>query len=93
VEWFFLNQQTNVGLIFRRSEHGRVAGRYFQIEEEIFLCTPLEIDESTSFQEAVNSPSNKEWMDAMQDEMNSMIRNQVWELVDLPPQRKSIGNK
>jgi len=25
--------------------------------------------------------------------MDSMARNKVWELVDLPPQRKSIGNK
>ena len=29
----------------------------------------------------------------MKDEMDSMARNKVWELVDLPPQRKSIGNK
>jgi len=32
-------------------------------------------------------------MDAMKDEMNSIARNKVWELVDLPPQCKSIGNK
>ena len=32
-------------------------------------------------------------MDAKRDEMGSMARNKVWELVDLPPQRKSIGNK
>jgi len=32
-------------------------------------------------------------MDAMKDEMDLVIRNRVWELVDLPPKRKSIGNK
>jgi len=32
-------------------------------------------------------------MNAMKDEMGSMARNKVWKLVDLPPQRKSIGNK
>jgi len=32
-------------------------------------------------------------MDTMRDEMDSLMRNQVWELVDLSPQRKSIGNK
>jgi len=32
-------------------------------------------------------------MEAMRDEINSMTRNKVWELVDLSPQRKSIGNK
>ena len=32
-------------------------------------------------------------MDAMRDEMGSMMRNRVWELVDLPPWCKFIGNK
>jgi len=50
------------------------------------LCSPLEIDEPTSFQEAIDSPNSKEWMDAMRDEIDSMMRNQVWELVVLPPQ-------
>jgi len=57
------------------------------------LCTPLEVEEPTSFQEAIDSPNSKEWMDAMRDEMDSMMRNHVWELVDLPSGRKSIGNK
>ena len=39
------------------------------------------------------SPNNEEWMDTMKDEMDSMVRNKVWELVHLPPQHKSIGNK
>ena len=57
----------------------------FSIEQEIFLCTPLEVEEPTTFQEAVDSPNHKEWMDAIKDEMDSMARNKVWELVDLPP--------
>jgi len=32
-------------------------------------------------------------MDAMRDELDSMARNEVWELVDLPPGHKAIGNK
>ena len=32
-------------------------------------------------------------MDAMRDEMDLMIRNKVWKLVDLPPQYKSTRNK
>jgi len=32
-------------------------------------------------------------MDAMRDEINSMMRSQVWELVDLSPPHKSIRNK
>jgi len=29
----------------------------------------------------------------MRNEMNSMTRNKAWELVDLPPQHKSIGDE
>jgi len=32
-------------------------------------------------------------MEAMRDEMDSMVRNKIWKLVDLPPGCKSIGNK
>ena len=32
-------------------------------------------------------------MSAMQEELDSMSKNQVWELVDLPKRRKSVGNK
>jgi len=57
------------------------------------LCTPLEIDEPTTFQEAIDSPNQKQWIDAMRDEMDSMARNKIWELVYLPPRYKSIENK
>ena len=36
---------------------------------------------------------NHSTKEAMQEEMDSMSKNQVWELVDLPPGRKAIGNK
>ena len=29
----------------------------------------------------------------MEEEISSMTKNHVWELVDLPPGRKTIGNK
>ena len=58
---------------------------FFQIKEDNFFCVPLEIEEPTSYVEAIDSPNHKEWMDAMRDELDSMARNEVWELVDLPP--------
>jgi len=53
----------------------------------------LEVKEPTSYQEATDSLNHKEWIDVMRDKIDSMARNKVWELVDLPPQRKSIENK
>jgi len=37
-----------------------------------------EVKELTSFQEVVDSPNHKEWMNAMKYEMDSMPRNKVW---------------
>lgn len=81
------------GVVERRSTRGRVPRRFFDIEERALLCTVSEIDEPTSFKEAMSSPHSVEWMEAMKDEMDSMSTNEVWELVDLPPKRRSIGNK
>jgi hypothetical protein len=33
------------------------------------------------------------WYDAMKEEMESMAKNQVWDLVDLPKEAKAIGCK
>jgi len=51
------------------------------------------IDEPTSFQEAINSPNNKERMDTIRVKMNFVMRNQVLEIIDFPSQHKSIRNK
>ncbi|GKD09820.1 retrotransposon protein, putative, ty1-copia subclass, partial [Tanacetum coccineum] len=45
-----------------------------------------------SFCEMLDSESNK-WIDAMNAEIQSMIDNMVWVLVDLPPNCKTIESK
>jgi hypothetical protein len=47
-------------------------------------------DELTSFAEAEHSLS---WRKAMMEEMDNIEENVTWSLVDLPPNRKSIGVK
>ena len=41
----------------------------------------------------MESPTSDEWKLALQDDMESMRKNHVWDLVDLPPGRKTIENK
>uniref|UniRef100_A0A2N9ER43 Integrase catalytic domain-containing protein n=1 Tax=Fagus sylvatica TaxID=28930 RepID=A0A2N9ER43_FAGSY len=72
---------------------GNVPRRRFGIEGESFISAAQDDTEPRSYDEAMSSPACNEWMTAMKDEMESMRTNQVWELVDLPPGRKSIGNK
>jgi len=34
-----------------------------------------------------------QWMDAMNDEMKSLMENHTWDLVPLPAKRKTLQNK
>ena len=46
-----------------------------------------------TYSEALNSDKVNEWLIPMGDEMQSMLDNDVWELVDLPKGYKPIGCK
>ena len=72
-----------------RRNRGNIPRNHFEIEEDALLCTTNE----PSYREVLSSPAKVEWMDAMKDELSYMDKNSVWELVDLPPGRKAIGNK
>ena len=47
----------------------------------------------TTFQEAVQSQEKSRWMGAMVEEMESLHKNQTWELVELPEGKRAIGCK
>jgi len=52
-----------------------------------------ESDEPRTFKESLTSPAKKQWVKSMEDEMESMKTNDVWDLVDLPSDCRAIGNK
>jgi len=42
------------------------------MEEDVFLCTSLGVKDPTFYEEVIDSPNHKKWMDAMRDKMDSM---------------------
>ena len=54
---------------------------------------PSVSDEPKSLSEAVTSSNGMNWIQAMKKEMNSLYENEVWDLVELPEERKTLGNK
>ena len=67
--------------------------RRFDIEGgEAFVAITQDEDEPRNVTEALSGPNKENWTKAMEEEMESMRSNQVWELVDLPKERKAIGN-
>ena len=77
----------------RRSVRDRIPRRRYEIEGEAFMIAPEDDEEPKIIQQALSGPKAKEWTKAMEEEMESMKTNQVWDLVNLPLGRKSIGNK
>ncbi|KAJ9543891.1 LOW QUALITY PROTEIN: hypothetical protein OSB04_023598 [Centaurea solstitialis] len=52
-----------------------------------------DLNEPTSYGEAVSGNESKQWQEAMKAEMQSMYDNQVWELTDLPQHCRAVGRK
>ena len=57
----------------------------------VYVAT--ELREPQTVKEALSCPEKEEWKVAMQKEMESIHSNEVWDLVELPKDRKLVGNK
>src|ERR1700734_3289477 len=67
--------------------------RYMYLGEVFEAVSETRIDDPTRYEEAVTDVDSCLWKTAMKAEMESMYSNQVWELVDLPPNVRPIGCK
>ena len=55
---------------------------------------PNDEDEPVTVREAVSHPTRgKQWEKAIQDEVNSLIKNHTWDLVPRPQNRQVVSNK
>lgn len=57
------------------------------------LLSVSEPDEPSTFNQAIASKYKAEWIRAMDEEIQSIQRNDAWTLTDLPTNRKSVGCK
>ena len=67
----------------RRSERERRPPNYYGVWTT----------EPTTVKDALSSPDKMKWLDAMKAEIDSLRRNDVWDLVELPKDRKAVGGK
>ncbi|GKA54352.1 hypothetical protein Tco_0753301 [Tanacetum coccineum] len=52
-----------------------------------------DLREPVNYKAALLDPDSDKWLNAMNVELQSMKDNKVWDLVDLPPNGKTIGSK
>lgn len=57
------------------------------------IVEQAEQDEPSTYKEAIESPESVFWIRSMNDEYNSLIKNETWVLDDLLPGKKPIRNK
>ena len=70
--------------------YGYNINSYISYDECCFL---VDTDEPETYQQVVADSESDHWRNAMNTEMQSMRDNQVWDLVDLPPNGKTVGCK
>nr|GEX24638.1 hypothetical protein [Tanacetum cinerariifolium] len=64
-------------------------GFYVDVEEHELG----DLNEPLNYKAALSDLESKKWLDAMHTEMQSMKDNQVWSLVDLPPNGQTVESK
>ena len=53
----------------------------------------MTIGEPQTYKEAMTSPEALSWKEAINSDVESILQNHTWELVDIPPESKPIGCK
>ncbi|KAL0409679.1 UNVERIFIED_CONTAM: putative mitochondrial protein, partial [Sesamum radiatum] len=72
----------------RRSKRARVVKDF----GSDFVTYNIE-DDPVTFKDATTSSEAKQWKEAVENEMDSIVSNGIWKLVDLPPGCTTIGCK
>ncbi|GJW51255.1 retrotransposon protein, putative, ty1-copia subclass [Tanacetum coccineum] len=80
-------------ILIRRSERSRRVPNRLCLNVEAEEHSLGDLNEPTSYKAAMLDSESNKWIDAMNAEIQSMMDNMVWVLVDLPPGCKTVGSK
>ncbi|GKD99204.1 retrotransposon protein, putative, ty1-copia subclass, partial [Tanacetum coccineum] len=80
-------------ILIRRSERIRRAPNRLCLNVEAEEHSLGDLNEPTSYKVAMLDSESNKWIDAMNAEIQSMMDNMVWVLVDFPPGCKTVGSK
>ncbi|GJS21144.1 retrotransposon protein, putative, ty1-copia subclass [Tanacetum coccineum] len=80
-------------IMVRRSERTHRAPDRLCLNVEVEEHSIRDLNEPTSYKAVMLDSESNKWIDAMNAEIQSMMDNMVWVLVDLPPGYKTVGTK
>ena len=64
-----------------------------RFSDMVAYALPVVDEVPFTYREAIRSSENEKWKRAMDDEMQSLQKNQTWKLIQLPRNKKAIGCK
>ena len=64
----------------------------FVVDNNVIMFMHEDDDEPETHQDIFKSPNSKEWLDAIEYELNALKRNQTWTLVDRPKNKNIISS-
>ena len=65
--------------------------RYGWEDDHVSFASVKETRNPSSYREAIEEDDHGKWITAMEQEMESLARNQIWTLVNLSKDFKAIG--
>ena len=72
----------------------RISGRWIQLparyRENAYIASMMKVVEPSSYRETNHC---SEWKESMEQEYESILKNNTWELVELPEGKQTIGCK
>ncbi|GKD14803.1 hypothetical protein Tco_1199210, partial [Tanacetum coccineum] len=80
-------------ILIRRSERTRRAPKRVSLNVEAEEHSLGDLNEATSYKATMLDFESNKWINAMNAEIQSMMDNMVWVMVDLPPGYKTVGSK
>ena len=59
----------------------------------MYYLLMIDSSEPKFYEEAMQVETRKKWQQGMNEEMDSLVRNQTWDLVKLPIEKRELQNK
>lgn len=76
-----------------RRPRNRALGKVTDTDENGMFCLLSSFSDPQTVEEALSTPYAKQWRQAMDEEYNSLMKNNTWSLKNLPSDKKVLPSK
>jgi hypothetical protein len=82
--------QTPLGVVRRSTRLSRPPEQY---SPSLYYLLLIDFGEPECYEEVMQVDTKKKWEQGMKEEMDSLVNNQTWDLVQLPTGKRALQNK